>query len=112
MNSVRKFRKRVRSLNDRKGQKIKAMKMIRNYVLRNTIKQLNLICSKKYYHFDWDAKKYAQELQEYIEPFFKKFNDTFIKTYEDIAKSELIHCEISTRDPELIKLLQEVESNE
>jgi hypothetical protein len=47
-----------------------------------------------------------------MEPFFKNFNETFIKVYEDIAKSELIHCDISTKDPELIKLLQEAESEE
>jgi len=85
--------------------------MMRNYVLRSIIKSINLMCSSKKYSFNWDTKKYAQEFQELMEPFFKKFNDTFIKTYEDIAKPEIIHCEISTRDPELIKLLQEVESD-
>lgn len=90
MNSVRKFRKRVRFLNDRKGQKIKAMKMMKNHTFRNVIKQLNLICSKKNYQFDWDAKKYSDIIQEYMKPFTKTFHEIWTKYFEELNQSKLI----------------------
>ena len=99
-------------MNDRRRQRIKAARQMQKRDLRNILSQLNDICSKNLYEWTWDAKKYSEVLREWMEPFAKKFNDTMVDVYEDLVKSDVVYCKISTRDPELIQLLQEAESDE